>query len=202
MKRDQIIFLVVLLPLLMGCSTPTVHSLDLPPRPPLEWEISLESKLDCSSVAGEYELVPSLAVLQKDGAWHISTGSWFQISLLMPFDRVDGDRWSPTLKQGAYSKSSLVFDFDTNEEAIQIISPVKNSDQFITHTLRKNAGDYTCKSGTLVFPEFQITGGTEGAVLNGRIYRHVNTTYDGSLLFYEKIQGQESIHKYFLFQKK
>jgi hypothetical protein len=202
MKSELVFVSMVLVIIVMGCAAPAVPTLTLPPDPPSEWEVSTGSITECHDITGEYELVPMVAILEKNGAWHISTGNWFDNVLLFPFDRVDINSWTSTESSHRYSNTSITIELFSQEDAIRIVSPVKNSDEFVAHTFRMAKGDYTCNSGRLVFPEFGIIGGTEGSALNGRKYRHVTITNAGDLLFYAQIQGEAAIHKYYFFPKK
>ena len=202
MKSELVFISMALVIMVMGCAVPAVPTLTLPPDPPSEWEVSTGSSTECHDITGEYELVPIVALLEENGAWHISTGNWFDSVLLFPFDRVDTNSWPSTERTHRYSNTSITIELFSQEDAIRIVSPVKNSDEFVAHIFSMTKGDYTCNLGRLVFLEFEISGGTEGSALNGRKYRHVTITNDGGLLFYEQIQGEIAVHKYYFFPKK
>ena len=202
MKNWHVFYSIILVFAITGCaaSSPPAHVAT--PEPPVKWKVSIVKKGGCPNVTGEYALIPNVAILQKNGNWRISTGTRFDYVLLIPFDRVGGEKWKPNKKSDAYSSTSLVFETNAQEDVIRIISPINNTKDFVAHVFSKNGDDYTCDSDKLVFPEFQIRGGTEGSILSGRIYRHAMITLGGDLLFYEQVQGQETIHKYYLFKMK
>jgi hypothetical protein len=200
MRDTRFIYLLIVMFAILGCKTPRDSTLAVEPEAPAEWKVIVERKTGCPDVTGRYELIPKIAVMQKDGAWRISVGTRFDYALLLPFNRVKVDEWKRDEKTSANSGTSLVLAYNSKKEEIRIISPINDSDKFATRVISRTKNDYSCKAGSLVFPEFKIKGGTEGSTLSGGIYRRATITLDGGLLFYEKVQGQDTLHKYYLFK--
>jgi hypothetical protein len=201
MKNTLSIYLTVVTAL-TGCATPILPAFVTAPTPPLEWKVLLEKKAGCPDVTGEYELTPTVAVLQNDSEWSFSKGNWYDYLLLIPFDRVTADKSTRGENSLAYSAGSLLFESIQGGDKLWVVSPEKNTEKFVTHVFRQTENDYQCQAGNLVFPEFKIQGGTEGAYLNGKIYRQATITSDGDLLFYEQVQSHKTIHGYYLFKLK
>jgi len=201
MKIKRIFILIVVAFVMVGCATVKVHPLATVPGPPMDWNASFEKKIGCPNISGEYGLIPDVATLQDNGIWGFSVGQWFDFSLLVHFSEAGAQEWKPNEKSGTDFNKVVVLKSNVQDGTVQIISPIKNADYSVEHTIRENEGDYTCESGVLVFPEFHISGGTEGTSLNGRIYRSATKTIAGDLLFYEQIQGQKTIHKYYMFKQ-
>lgn len=201
MKSILVYYLIAVSFVTVGCAASRTSPLVIAPGPPVEWSVIKRANVGCPDVTGEYVLTPMVATMKKHGVWQISTGNWFDYALLLPFDRAGVEKQRLNEKSGVYSRSSLVFESTALETVIEIVSPVNNADDFVAHVIRKSRNDYLCEAGSLVFPGFKITGGTEGSVLSGRIYRSATITLTGDLLFYEQVQGHETTHKYYLFKR-
>jgi len=199
-KNGQNFYLAFVLIAIAGCAAPKPHPFVSAPEPPVEWSIWVEKNSGCPDITGEYELIPKVADFQKDGLWRVSNGNWYDYLLLIPFNRVAADEWTPDETSPAYSRGSLLFDSNEQGDTLRIVSPDKNNENVATHIFSKAENDFTCQAGNLVFPEFQIQGGTEGAFLSGKTYRQATITSSGDLLFYEQTQSHKTIHKYYLFR--
>ena len=202
MKNTQSICLAVVVFALSGCAAPVLPAFVAAPDPPLGWKIVFEKKVGCPDTTGEYELTPRIAVLQNDGMWTISNGNWYDYLLLIPFNRVTGDKWTPDGNSLVYSPDRILIESNDEGNILRIVSPDKYNENFVTHVFSKDENDYKCQAGNLVFPEFQIQGGSEGSFLSGKIYRQATKTSAGDLLFYEQVQSHEVIHRYYLFKMK
>ena len=202
MNNTQSIYLAVIVFALSGCATPVLPEFVAAPEPPLDWKVVREKKVGCPDATGEYELTPKIAVLQNNGIWTISNGNWYDYLLLIPFNRVTADKWTPGENSLVYSPDTLLFESNDDGGTLRIVSPDKNNENFVTHVFSKDEYDYKCQAGNLVFPEFQIQGGSEGSFLSGKIYRQATKTSAGDLLFYEQVQSHEAIHRYYLFKMK
>jgi len=201
MKQRYIIVLVAVLFSLIHCSVPDISSLASVPEPPQKWKVIMKSVVGCPDVTGRYALIPKVATLQQNGVWLFSTGNWVDFALLIHFERAGIDTQMLKEKPSEYFTNSLVFKSNTLQGTLQVTSPVRNTEESVARILKKDEGDYACEAGRLIFPEFLIRGGTEGSVLSGRIYRRAVMTSDGDLLLYEQVQGQKTVHTYYLFQK-
>jgi hypothetical protein len=200
MKIGKNYFLSVIVALSIGCAAPKPPELVDTPEPPREWKVTLEGKHGCPNTNGLYELTPKVAVLQKDYSWEISIGNSFDFLLLLPFDRVKALKRIPNETTFAFSHDSLLFESSPLGDKLRITNPIKNSESFESHLFNQADGDYKCDTGTLVFPEFIIQGGSEGSTLSGRVHRQVTKTLGGDLLFYEQVRGFKTVHKYYLFK--
>jgi len=201
MKQKYIIMLVTVLFSLIHCSVPDISPLASVPGPPQEWNVIMKSVVGCPDITGRYALIPKVATLQQNGAWLFSTGNWVDFALLIPFERIGIDTQMLKEKPSEYFTNSLVFKSNTLQRTLRVTSPVRNTEESVARVLKNDEGHYACEAGRLVFPEFLIRGGTEGSVLSGRIYRRAGMTSAGDLLFYEQVQGQKTVHTYYLFQK-
>ena len=201
MKNTLSVYLTIVVAL-TGCAAPILPAFVTAPAPPLEWKVLLEKKIGCPDATGQYESTPKVAVLQNNSEWSFSNGNWYDYLLLMPFDRVTAKKTTRVGNSLESSPGSLSIDLYEEGDSLQVVSPDKNNEKFRTHVFSKAENDYQCQAGNLVFPEFQIQGGTEGAFLNGKIYRQATITSAGDLLFYEQIQSHKTIHRYYLFKMK
>lgn len=201
MRSRRIFILIVVAFVMAGCATTKMYPLVTVPEPPMDWNASFQKKIGCPDITGEYRLIPDVATLQDKGIWGFSVGQWFDFSLLVSFRGAGVQEWKPNEKSGTNFSKNVVLKSNVQDSTVQVISPIKNADYSVEHTIRESEGDYTCELGVLIFPEFHISGGTEGASLNGRIYRSATKTLAGDLLFYEQIQGQETVHKYYMFRQ-
>ena len=192
--------LVVLV--IVGCAAPRLPAFVTAPDPPMEWKTFVENKVGCPDITGEYELIPEVADLQKDGLWRVSDGDWYDFLLLIPFSRVTADELNPDEDPHEYSRFSLFFESNDKRDMLRIISPDKKSEYFSIHTFREADDDFTCEAGYLIFPEFHVQGGAEGGYLNGKTYRQATITSSGDLLFYEQVQSHKVLHTYYLFKMK
>jgi hypothetical protein len=202
MKLTHSIYLTVVVIVLTACAAPVLPAFVTAPEPPLEWNVLLEKKVGCPDATGEYELTPTVAILQNDREWSFSIGKWYDYLMLIPFDRVTADKSTRGGNSLAYSPGSLLFESNEEGDKLWIVSPYRNSEKFMTHLFSEAENDYKCQVGNLVFPESKIQGGTEGAYLNGKIYRQATITSAGDLLFYEQVQSHKTIHRYYLFKRK
>ena len=202
MKNTQSINFVFIVFALSGCATSVLPEFETVPEPPSAWNIVLEKSFGCPDATGEYELTPKTAVLQSGGLWNISNGNWYDFLLLIPFNRVTAVKWNPGENPLVYSPDTLMFELKDEGESLQIVSPDKNNENLVAHVFNKDENDYKCQAGNLIFPEFQIQGGSEGSFLSGKIYRQATKTSAGDLLFYEQVQSHEVIHRYYLFKMK
>ena len=202
MKNIWGYYLALVVFAIVGCAAPRLPAFVTAPDPPVEWKIFVENKVRCPDATGEYELIPKVADLQNDGLWHVSNGNWYDYLLLIPFNRVTADKWTPDEDPPGYSNFSLIFKSNDQKDMLRIISPDKKSENFSTHTFRESDNDFTCEAGYLIFPEFHVQGGTEGGFLNGKTHRQATITSNGDLLFYEQIQSHQVVHKYYLFKMK
>jgi hypothetical protein len=202
MKNTLSIYLTVIVIVLTGCAAPILPAFVTAPEPPLEWKVLLENRVGCPNATGEYELTPKVAVLQNDSEWSFSNGKWYYYLSLIPFNRVNGEKYIRRENSLAYSPGSLLIESNEEVNTLRIVSPDKNNEKFMTHVFSKAENDYECQAGNLVFPVFQIQGGSEGGYINGKIYRQATITSAGDLLFYEQIQSHKVIHRYYLFELK
>ena len=202
MKDIQSFYLAFIVITITGCATPRLPTFVSAPVPPVGWNVLLEEKVGCPNVTGQYELVPQVADLQKDGLWHVSIGNWYDYLLLIPFDRVSAHNLSSNDNLPIDSRFNLLFESKDQGRMLRITSPDKNAKNFATHAFSEAEKDYECQAGNLIFPEFQIQGGTEGSFLSGKIYRQATITSIGDLLFYEQIQSHKTVHRYYLFKLK
>jgi hypothetical protein len=201
MKIRFFLNLTLALFVMLGCSAAKTPSLESVPMLPKEWGTSVESKAGCPITTGNYWLLPEVATSADNGDWQFSTGHWFDFSLLMRFKKAGTPNQNVDQRSGADFTKILVLRSNVQDGSIKISSPINNSEYFVEHIIRERERDYVCRDGHLVFPEFQIDGGTEGSVLSGRIYRRAAKTITGDLIFYEQIQGQKTIHKYYLYKQ-
>ncbi|MFC1702743.1 hypothetical protein ACFL1J_08445 [Pseudomonadota bacterium] len=200
MKYVRGFYFAVAVVALTACATPRLPEFVAAPEPPLKWNVVLDEKVGCPNANGQYESIPTVAELQQDGKWRISSGNWYDYLLLLPYSRVKADKWIPNETPHANSRSSLVLESDNQLDTLRITSSDKNTEYLATHVFRKDKKDYTCDAGILIFPEFEIQGGTEGVFLNGKTYRQATITSGGDLLFYEQVQSYKTVHKYYLFK--
>jgi hypothetical protein len=201
MKNTLSIYLTVVIAL-TGCATPILPAFVTAPTPPLEWKVLLEKKVGCPDTTGKYESTPKVAILQNDSEWSFSHGKWYYYLSLFPFNRVHAEKIIRREKSLAYTPGSLLVESNKEGDTLRVVSPDKNNEIFRIHVFSKADNDYKCQAGNLVFPVFQIQGGSEGGYINGKIYRQATITSAGDLLFYEQIQSHKSIHRYYLFKKK
>jgi len=202
MKHIRGSYLAVTIVAFTACATPRLPEFIAAPEPPLKWNVVLDEKAGCPDVNGQYDSIPNVAELQQDGLWRISSGNWYDYLLLLPYSRVTADKRIPNEISHASSQSNLVLESDDQLDTLRITSSDKNAGNLATHVFSKAKNDFTCDAGNLIFPEFKIQGGTEGAFLNGKTYRQATITSGGDLLFYEQIQSYKTVHKYYLFKVK
>jgi len=202
MNNLHVLSLSCVLLALMGCAAKGPPALVSAPEPPAEWKISVEKRVGCPEAAGEFELIPKVADLQKNGVWLFSDGEWYDFILLIPSSRVKANKWTPSEPLTEYSRSSFSIESEADGDVLRITTPDKNGNYFLTKVFRAAENDFSCESGELVFPEFKVHGGTEGAFLSVRIHRHATKTLSGDLLFYEQVRGFKTVHKYYLFKMK
>ena len=199
MKNCQV-YSLAFVAAMTGCSAQRLHEFVTAPEPPLDWKITLEKEVICPDATGKYASIPRVADLQKDGSWRISDGTWYDFILLTPSDRVPTEISTPFEKSATYSVSSLIIESKMDGQTLRVTNPDKNGEKLSKRVFSTAEDDYECKDGSLVFPAFEIQGGTEGAYLNGKIFRQANITSDGDLLFYEQVQSHKVVHKYYLFK--
>ena len=202
MKHTQGVYLTAVVFALTACAAPVLPAFVTVPEPPLEWNVLLEKQVGCPDATGEYELTPTVAILQNDSEWSFSNGKWYYYLSLIPFNRVNAENFIHRENSLEYTPGSLLFESNEEGDTLRVVSPDKNNENFRIHVFSKAENDYQCQAGNLVFPEFQIQGGTEGGFLNGKIHRQATITSAGDLLFYEQVQSHEVIHRYYLFKMK
>ena len=193
--------LLGILCLATACAVSSQSSVVIPPEFPAAWTISINQETDCPDLTGVFDLTPEVAVLQQSGTWQLSKGNWFDYVLLLPIDQRIDDDLVVSNDSGKYIDNSLAIKTVENDELIQIISPVNNTNDFVLNILDQRAGDFECKDGSIIFPQSVLQGGTEGSFLEGTVLRSLTITRSGDLLFYELIRGQKESQKYFLFRK-
>ncbi len=106
MKNTLSVYMIIVVAL-TGCAAPILPAFVTAPEPPLEWKVLLEKKVGCPDVTGEYELTPTVAILQNDSEWSFSNGKWYDYLMLIPFDRVTADKSTRDGNSLAYSPGSL-----------------------------------------------------------------------------------------------
>jgi hypothetical protein len=155
----------------------------------------------CPSFSGVFSRVPEIAILATDGTWKVELGQDFTYALVLPLEIASIQVFDPKDAGMKLAQEQIFVDSVKPNDQIRFILFNKKHERFESYSLSIKNGDYICEDGSLVFPEFVVSGGGEGFTLNARTYRRASISSKSDFYVYEQISGYKQTHKFFRFER-